>query len=515
MELINTIATWFIRKRVHQIELFMKYPLEVQKETFQKLVRKGRHCLYGSQHRFDTIRTVRDYQERVPLKTYEGFYPYIERLLKGEQGILWPTEIKWFSKSSGTTNSRSKFIPVSPEALEDCHIKGGKDMLALYFNNYPDSKIFTGKGLGIGGSHQNNHFDKSGTSFFGDVSAVIMQNLPFWVHFSRTPSLEVALMDEWEKKLEQMAELTIRENVTNLMGVPTWTMVLLQRVLEKTGKSVIAEVWPNLELFVHGAVAFGPYRSHFKQLIGRPDMRFLETYNASEGFFGIQDQKDSEEMLLMLDYGVFYEFISLEELGSEHPNALTLDEVQLDKNYALAITTNSGLWRYLIGDTIKFTSLHPFRIKITGRTKHFINAFGEEVVVENAEYAIVSACEATQAVINNFTAGPKYLERGKKGAHEWIIEFEVKPNELERFVDVLDECLRRVNADYDAKRYKDIALGKPVVHVAEKGTFYRWMKSRNKLGGQHKVPRLANNREYLDSILEMLESPGKSMMNNA
>ncbi len=505
MSIINTFFTWVMKKRIHDIELFMKYPLEVQEELIRNLVSEARYTEFGKEFGFKSIRNSKEFKERVPIFTYEKLYPYIDRLLKGEQNILWHNNIKWFAKSSGTTNDRSKFIPVSTEALEDCHFKGGKDMLSIYFNNYPDSKMFTGKGLAIGGSQRINQYDTTSNSYYGDVSAVIMKNLPFWAQLIRTPKLEIALMGEWEEKIEKMARTTIEENVTNIAGVPTWTIVLLNRILEITGKKHLREVWPDLELFIHGAVAFDPYEKIFQQLIPFEDMNYLETYNASEGFFGIQDQMNVRELLLMLDYGIYYEFIPIDELDKENPKTLGLGEVEIGHNYALLISTNAGLWRYLIGDTVRFTSLNPFRIKISGRTKHFINAFGEEVVVENADAAIKKACEDTNAIIDNYTAAPIFFSRGSKGSHEWIVEFVNTPNDREKFIHSLDEALRNVNSDYDAKRYKDIALEMPHVHFVEKGTFYEWMKKRGKLGGQNKVPRLSNNRKYVEEILKMIE----------
>lgn len=493
-----------MKKRIHDIDLFLKYPFEVQSELFTNLIRNARKTEFGREFGFADIRSLRSYKEQVPIQTYEDIYPYIEKLLNGQQNILWPSEIKWFAKSSGTTNAKSKFIPVSQEALTDCHFKGGKDMLSLYFNNHPNSKMFTGKGLAIGGSQQINQFDSNSNSYYGDVSAVIMSNLPFWAQLARTPKLEIALMSEWEEKIEKMAATTIEENVTNIVGVPTWTVVLIQRILEITGKKHIHEVWPNLEVFIHGAVSFEPYEALFKKLAPSKKMNYLETYNASEGFFGIQDQTGSRDLLLMLDYGIYYEFIPSENLNDENPDTIGLEDVQLNKNYALVISTNAGLWRYMIGDTVKFTCLDPFRIRISGRTKHFINAFGEELIIENAEAAIKKACEQTSAIIGDYTAGPRYLDAGKKGGHEWIIEFKETPNDRSRFIDVLDRSLMEVNSDYEAKRYKDIALEAPVIHFATTGTFYNWMKKRGKLGGQHKVPRLANNREYLDDILEVM-----------
>lgn len=508
MEIINSIMNWVMKKRIHDIELFLKYPIDVQKEIFANLLKTAKKTEFGKQYGFRDIRTIDEYKEIVPIYTYEKFYPYIEKLLNGKQNVLWPTEIKWFAQSSGTTNAKSKFIPVSQEALTDCHFKGGKDMLGIYFNNHPDSKMFTGKGLAIGGSQQINQFDSNSNSYYGDVSAVIMSNLPFWARIARTPKLEIALMSEWEEKIEKMAKTTIQENVTNIVGVPTWTVVLLQRILEITGEKHIHEVWPNLEVFIHGAVSFVPYEAIFKKLAPSKKMNYLETYNASEGFFGIQDRSDSRDLLLMLDYGIFYEFVPLENVTDDHPKTLGLEEVELDKNYALVISTNAGLWRYMIGDTVKFTSLDPFRIRISGRTKHFINAFGEELIVENAEQAIKKACVKTNAIIGDYTAGPRYIDMGKKGGHEWIIEFNELPNDKEAFIETLDKTLKEANSDYDAKRYKDIALEAPIIHFASKGTFYSWMKKRGKLGGQHKVPRLANDRKYIEDILSMMNGNG-------
>lgn len=504
MGLINSILTWVMRKRIHQIELFMKYPHDVQDEIFKRLIREASTTEFGKKHWYSDIETISQFRDRVPVSTYEQLLPYIKRLMRGEQNILWPSEITWFSKSSGTTNQRSKFIPVSQEALEECHFKGGKDLISIYVNNFPETKLFDGKGLAVGGSHQINEYDSSESSYYGDVSAVIMQHLPPWAQFIRTPSLETALMGNWEEKIEKMAVETASVNVTNISGVPTWTALLIQRIVELEKKDNILDVWPNLEVFFHGAVAFKPYRMLFEKLIPKPDMRYVEIYNASEGFFGIQDQKDSEEMLLMLDYGIYYEFIPVEDLENENPRAIGLADVELNKNYAMVISTNAGLWRYNIGDTVRFTSTSPYRIKISGRTKHFINAFGEEVIIENAEYAINKACEETNAVIDNFTVAPVFLERGKKGGHEWIIEFKATPESMEQFTRILDEILREINSDYDAKRQHDLALVAPKINSVRTGTFYDWMKKRGKLGGQNKVPRLFNTREYVDDILQML-----------
>ncbi len=502
MTLVNSIFTWIMKKRMHQIELFIKYPHDVQDEWFQNLIATAQQTEWGKMYGYESIFNQEQFKERVPIQTYDSLKPYIEKMLSGEQNVLWPSEIKWFAKSSGTTNDRSKFIPVSEESLEECHFKGGKDLLSMYCNNRPDTRIFTGKCLVLGGSHQINQLNAD--SCFGDLSAVLIKNLPFWAEFYRTPDMSIALMDNFEEKVEKMAQATIDVNVTNISGVPTWNIVLAKRILEITGKDNLLEVWPNLEFYFHGAVNFNPYREQFKKLIPSNDMYYLETYNASEGFFGIQDQSDSEEMLLMLDYGIYYEFLPMEDLHKENPKTLRLDEVELHKNYALIISTNAGLWRYMIGDTIKFTSLSPHRIQITGRTKHFINAFGEELIIDNAEKGLTKACKDTGAIIRDYTACPIYFHNNEAGGHEWIIEFEKKPDDLERFVDLMDQTLREINSDYDAKRYKDMALGRPLVHLAPDGTFYEWMKGRGKLGGQHKVPRLANDRAYVDEILKLL-----------
>src|SRR5471030_2501166 len=503
MTIFNSVFTWFMKKRIHQIELFMKYPNEVQEEWFEQLIALASNTEWGKKYGYKNITTLHEFKNRVPIQNYDTLKPYIERMLKGEKNVLWPSEIRWFAKSSGTTNDRSKFIPVSEEALEECHFKGGKDLLTIYFNNRPDTRMFTGKILTLGGSHQVSQL--SADTSFGDLSAVIMKNLPLWAEFSRTPNLDITLMENFEEKIEKVAMATKDVNVTSLGGVPTWNILLLKRILEITGKKNILEVWPNMELYFHGAVNFTPYREQFKKLIPNDSMYYLETYNASEGFFGIQDSYESGDMLLMLDYGIFYEFLPLENIGEDNPKTLTLDEVELNKNYALIISTNAGLWRYMIGDTIRFSSISPYRIQITGRTKHFINAFGEELIIDNAERALAEACQQTGAIIREYTAAPVYFNDHECGAHEWIIEFEQKPPEFDRFVDLLDETLRRINSDYDAKRFKDMALRRPIVHRAPQGTFFNWMKEKGKLGGQHKVPRLANDREYIDSILLMME----------
>jgi hypothetical protein len=500
--LINAVLSWLMKKRIHQIELFMKYPHEVQQELFRKLINAANSTEYGILFDYKSINRPEHFKERVPINDYNSIKPYIDRLMRGEQNILWNSDIKWFAKSSGTTSDKSKFIPVSEESLEECHFKGGKDMLSIYCNNYPDTQLFDGRGLALGGSHRISEINNE--SYYGDLSAIIIQNLPFWAEFHRVPNRTIALMDEWESKIEKMALATIEHDVTNLSGVPSWTLLLLKKILEITGKKNICEVWENLEAYFHGGVSFSPYREQFKQLIPSSKMNYLETYNATEGFFGIQDRINSDELLLMLDYGVYYEFLPLELLGTENPKTLGLDEVVKDENYAMIISTNAGLWRYLIGDTVKFTSINPFRIKITGRTKNFINAFGEELIVDNAINALAIACEKANAEIVEFTAAPIYLEEGKNATHEWLIEFSHAPESIEYFTEMLDNALKSLNSDYEAKRYHNLMLKMPVVKKVPENTFYNWLKSKGKLGGQYKVPRLSNDRNYVDEILEMI-----------
>lgn len=496
---INSILSWIMKKRIHQIELFIKYPHDVQEELLRRLLYSARQTEWGLKQDFASLKNSSGFRQRVPLQDYESLKPYIIRLKQGEQNLLWHSEIKWFAKSSGTTQDKSKFIPVSSEALEDCHFKAGKDLISLYCNNNPATQLFNGRLLSLGGSHRINAF--SNDSFYGDLSAILIQNLPFWIQLFRTPEISIALMDEWEEKIERMAQVTITENVTNISGVPSWTLVLLKKILKVSGKNNIAEVWPNLELFVHGAVNFDPYREQFKKLIPKGNMHYVETYNASEGFFGIQDRLFEKDMLLMLDYGIYYEFIPMEEVHKENPKTLALHEVVENINYELVITTNAGLWRYRIGDTIMFTSLKPFRIRITGRTAQFINAFGEELMIDNTDKAIAAACQKTGAVIREYTAAPLYFSDTENGAHEWLIEFETEPSDHGMFAYLLDESLKALNSDYEAKRYRDITLRMPVIRIMNQNTFYYWLKAKNKLGGQHKVPRLSNNRSILEDIL--------------
>lgn len=500
ISLLNSVASWLLKKRFYQMELFMKYPAEVQMEVLNQLLTVSQETEIGKQYDFSSLKSYESFASRVPVHRYEDLETMIERARLGESNIFWPTSIKWFAKSSGTTNAKSKFIPVSTESLEDCHFKAGKDMLSLYFNNNENSNLFGGKSLRLGGSKE---LYQSNNTFFGDLSAIIIDNLPFWAEMSSTPSHKISLMSEWETKLEAIVKETTRENVTSLAGVPSWMLVLLNRVLEQTGKEHLFEVWSELEVYFHGGVSFNPYRDQYQKILPRSDFQYYEIYNASEGFFAIQDRNHSEELLLMLDYGIFYEFIPMETYQTPHEKVIPLWEVESGKNYAMIITTNAGLWRYMIGDTVRFTSTSPYRIKVTGRTKHHINVFGEELIIENAEEALKKVCLATGAEIVEYTAAPVFMKGKEKGKHEWIIEFRKMPGDLPDFLQQLDSALQEVNSDYEAKRYKNMTLSLPVLHLARKNLFYDWLKGNNKLGGQHKVPRLSNTREYLEELLAM------------
>lgn len=499
MPIINSIASWLMKKRMHQIELFMRYPHEVQRDALMRLLRLSGDTEWGIKYGYSSIKSYQEFVSRVPVNDYEGFKPYIDRIRKGEQYLLWPTEIRWFAKSSGTTSDKSKFIPVSEESLEECHFKGGKDMLSIYCSNYPETQMFTGKSLTLAGSLRNT--GELVNMSEGDLSAVIVQNLPFLAELARTPNTEIALMEDWDHKIIELAKATIPQPVTSLIGVPSWMLLLMRHVLEVTGKKTIPEVWPMLEVFFHGGVNFSPYRQSFQSIMGEQGIHYVETYNASEGFFGIQDQPGQSEMLLMLDYGVFYEFIPMKEYQTGNRTAIPLSDVELHVDYAVVISTNGGLWRYLIGDTLRFTEKEPYRFRISGRTKNFINAFGEELMIENAEEALRIACEKTGSIIAEYSAGPVYPEAGKPGRHQWLIEFSKAPLSLPYFSELLDNALKSLNSDYEAKRFHDMIMSGPEITCMPQGAFFNWLRSKNKLGGQNKVPRLSNNRDIIHELL--------------
>lgn len=482
------------------MELFLKYPHEVQEELLFSLIKTAENTQIGKKYDFSSVKNYTTFSERMPVSSYEDLEPLIELTRKGEQNVFWPSTIKWFAKSSGTTNAKSKFIPVSAEALENCHYKASKDLLCLYLNNNEDSELFVGKSLRLGGSKQ---LYEDNNTFFGDLSAILIDNMPIWAEFSSTPSSKISLMGDWETKLPAIINETVNENVTSLAGVPSWMLVLLQKALETTGKSNLLEVWPNAEVYFHGGVSFEPYKEQYKKLFPKDSFKYYEIYNASEGFFAIQDQNGSDELLLMLDYGIFYEFIPMDTFGTLNQRVIRLNQVELNKNYAVVITTNSGLWRYLIGDTIRFTSLNPYRIKVTGRTKHHINVFGEELMVENTDTALAKTCKTFNCEVVDYTVAPIFMKDKEKGAHEWIIEFKNAPEDIVKFSQALDENIQAVNSDYEAKRYNNMTLNPLVLNVARENLFYDWLKQQDKLGGQHKVPRLSNERTYLESLLQL------------
>lgn len=493
----DTIFSWIIKKRIDQIEHFTKHPIETQKSVWDSLLEKAKHTEIGTKYSFSTTSGYRDFKNNVPLHTYEDLFPYIEKAIAGQENVLWPGKIQWFSKSSGTTNAKSKLIPVTQDAIQDCHYKGGKDLLSIYYHNNPGARLFSGKHLILGGNTSVNKLNES--SYFGDLSAIIVKNLPFWAEIRRTPNRQITLMDNWEEKIEKMALASLKEEVKIIAGVPSWMLVLLNKILEFSEGKTLTEVWPNLELYMHGGINFEPYKKQFETLINNPKFNYYQTYNASEGFFSLQNQNKTDDMLLMLDYGIFYEFIPMDQFDGTNSNTISLEEVELHKNYALVISTNGGLWRYMIGDTVKFTSLFPFKIKVTGRTKHFINAFGEELIIENTDKAITKACIETNASFKEYTVAPIYLEGREKGAHEWAIEFIVPPNNLDQFIQTLDQTLMSLNSDYEAKR--KMILQKPIINLLPMGSFNHWLKSKNKLGGQNKIPRLRNDRDFIKEIL--------------
>ena len=500
MNITRFLNNIYFNSRVKEIEQYAGHAGEIQQRVLMHLVGKAARTEWGRKYDFSTIRTYEDFKNRLPIQTYEEIKPYVARLRAGEQNLLWPSEIRWFAKSSGTTNDKSKFLPVSKESLHDTHYRGGQDAVALYLRQNPESRFFSGKGLILGGSHAPNL--NTNHSLVGDLSAILMENLNPLVNFIRVPSKQTALMEHFEPKMEAIARETIHANVTNLSGVPSWMLVLIKHILEKTGKQSLEEVWPNLEVFFHGGVAFTPYREH-KQVIHSSKMHYVETYNASEGYFGTQSDPADRSMLLMIDYGIFYEFIPLEDIGKDNPRICSLEDVELNKNYAMVISTSAGLWRYIIGDTVKFTNNRPYKFVITGRTKHFINAFGEELIVDNAEKGLAKACAETGAQITDYSAAPVFMDEHAKCRHQWLIEFARMPDDLGKFARILDDTLKEVNSDYEAKRQNNLALQPLEVIVARPGLFHDWLDQKGKLGGQHKIPRLSNTREYIEEMLKL------------
>ena len=496
---INTVASWMLKKRMHQIELFVKYPIDVQNEELKKLVQQAKNTEFGKKYDFSSIDNYQTFSERVPSFTYEEFFPTIKKTINGQQNIFWSENIKWFAQSSGTTNSKSKFIPVSSSSLDNCHFKGGKDMLCLYLNNNENSNMFLGKSLRLGGSRK---IYENNDNYFGDLSAILIDNLPIWAELISTPNNEISLMDKWDEKIDAIIKGTLQEDVRSLAGVPSWMLTLMNKLLKTTGNKYIDDIWKNLEVYFHGGVSFKPYRNEFNNIILNKEFKYYEVYNASEGFFGIQDTNDGRDLLLMLDYGVFYEFVDISD-QKKSEKIIDLSQVKIGVNYSMLITTNSGLWRYKIGDTVQFTSLDPFRIIISGRTKHFINAFGEEVIIDNVEKALEKVIKKHKCKIVDYTVAPRFMQSGKKGNHDWIIEFSKDPKNMNDFMLDLDLHIQDNNTDYKAKRFKNITLDKPILHYARKNLFYDWLKSKNKVGGQNKIPRLSNDRKFFDELLKI------------
>lgn len=501
MNLTSIVNKLYFQPRRRELERYINKGEEMQHEILQYLVKRGKDTEYGRKYLFSTINNYNDFAQNIPLNTYEELKGYIERMRHGERNILWPGQVKWYAKSSGTTNDKSKFIPITHEGLQNVHYQGGKDVLAYYLSNNPNSKLFSGKGLILGGSHSPNY--NFSNSLVGDLSAILIENINPLSNLVRVPSKEVALLSDFEVKRDRMAKEVISQNVTNISGVPSWMLSVLLRVMELSGKKHLQEVWQNLEVFFHGGISFTPYREQYEQLISKQDMQYMETYNASEGFFGIQDDPNDKSMSLMLDYGVYYEFLPMDEFESEKPNIVPLEGVEIGRNYAIIISTVCGLWRYEIGDTIQFTSVRPYKFVITGRTKYFINAFGEELIMDNAEKGIEAACKATGAQISDYTAAPIFMDSNAKCRHQWLIEFTKMPDSISDFERILDSKLQEINSDYEAKRFHDVTLQQLEVVVARKNLFNDWLKLKGKLGGQHKIPRLSNSRKNIDQMLAM------------
>ena len=503
--LISPIFRIPFSARAQKLEREMLQGDAQQREVLSRLLRTARDTAYGKEHDFDGIRNYETFARQVPVNSYEDLKEAIDRMRHGERDLLWPGRVQWFAKSSGTTNDKSKFIPVSEAGLHDTHYQGGYDTVAFYVKNNPKTRMFDGKGLILGGSHAPDYNDSN--ALVGDLSAIMIEHINPIVNLLRVPAKETALLSDFEEKRDRIARETLHQNVTNLSGVPSWMLSVLHRVLELSGKDKLDEVWPNLEVFMHGGVAFTPYRQQYEHIITLPNMHYMETYNASEGFFGIQDDPADPALRLMTDYGVFYEFIPLEELGSEHPQAVPVWGVETGRNYAMVISTSCGLWRYLIGDTVRFTSTQPYKFVITGRTKHFINAFGEELIIDNAEQGLAAACRETGAQVLEYTAAPVFMDDNARCRHQWLIEFSRPPADPVHFAALLDRKLQEINSDYEAKRFKDITLQQLELVQARPGLFHAWMKQRGKLGGQHKVPRLSNSREFIDPLLALNSAP--------
>ncbi len=498
----NTIIKGYLKYRYLRIQKMYESPMEVQDEVCRMLLSNLHLTKYGQNLGVKKEISQFTFRKEVPITHYEDIFPYIDKMMHLEENQLWPGKVQWFAKSSGTTNDKSKYIPISDHNLFENHVTASWDAISILYRNQPDSKIFDGKNLIMGGSLQN---DPSTLINIGDVSAILLSRMPSVGRPFYSPDFEVALMNDWEQKILKMAEICRDEDIVMFAGVPTWTIVLFNRILEITGKSNMCEVWPNIKTYFHGGVGFEPYRHQFQTYFPNNCIDYYEVYNASEGYFAVQDRIGESGMLLLLDNAIFYEFMPLSEIDSDYPKTLLLNEVELKEDYVIVITTSSGLWRYVPGDVIKFVSVKPYRIMVSGRTKHYINIFGEEVMVHNTDAAIKATCFETNTSIKEYTAAPIFMDSTHKGGHEWYIEFDRSPECLDRFSLILDDKLRQVNSDYDAKRTKDIALQNLKIKALPKGTFHDWLKSKGKMGGQSKIPRLSNTRKYLEVLDEFVK----------
>jgi hypothetical protein len=502
---LTSLAAKFFAPRQRELEKHFTQPESLQHDVLKYLLGKGKETEYGRSQMLGSCRDYDDFAKNVPINTYEELKGDIDRMRHGESNVLWPGQCKWFAKSSGTTNDKSKFIPVSNEGLQNVHYQGGKDVVAFYLRNNPKSRIFDGRSLILGGSHSPNYNVEG--SLVGDLSAILIENINPLANLVRVPKKRTALLSDFELKRDRIARECMHKNVTNISGVPSWMLSVLVHMLEISGKSHLEDLWPNLEVFFHGGISFTPYRKQYEQIITKSDMHYMETYNASEGFFGIQDDPSDHSMLLMLDYGVFYEFIPMDEFGQDNPTVVPLEGVELNRNYAMVITTSCGLWRYIIGDTVMFTSKRPYKFIITGRTKYFINAFGEELIMDNAEKGLAYACEKTGAQVSEYTVAPVYMDSNAKCRHQWLIEFSVEPKNMNEFSDLLDRRLQEINSDYEAKRSHNVTLQHLEIIKARPNLFNDWLKEKGKLGGQHKIPRLSNSRKNIDELLELNARP--------
>ena len=505
----NAVFSHIIKKRIPRIRNYSSSPISCQKTVLEQLLKKAQKTSFGLLHHFNEIRSKEQFQTLVPLSSYDTLYPYIKRQIEGEENVLWPGKTSWFAKSSGTSGNTSKLLPITVDSLYENHYAGGKDLLAIYYENHSNRKLYNAKHLIIGGSTQIN--TQTNNTSIGDLSAFIVENLPWWTEIRRTPKRKIALMDNWEEKLDQMAHATLNDNICIVAGLPSWTLVLFQRVLDISGKKNIHEVWPNLELYIHGGMNIDPYRKAFEKMLPNPNMNYVQAYNASEGYFGLQDRKESSDMLLLTDAQVYYEFIPMDEFkGLNSKNVIDLEEVSIDVEYAIVLTTSAGLWRYIIGDTICFTSILPYRFQVTGRTTHYINAFGEKTIISHVEKALSEAASENDILVFDFTVAPYFEESKGSGGHEWLIALNAEnENQIHTLEAAIESNMKSLNVDYEGKRKDSINMLAPKFSYVQKNIFERWLKKKNKLGGQHKIPRVQNDRIFIEELLEIAQEDSR------